>query len=123
MRCPQHLVRPAYRLLLFGSFLLAGSPMAEPAQAGEVTALVPAYFYPTWWVGSPWDQLNAAAARIPLEAIMNPASGPGGAPNSAYQYAVGQLQAAGGKVIGYVPTGYGARPAADVLADVALYVT
>jgi hypothetical protein len=105
------------------TLLFIGPLAGASVQADQVVALVPAYFYPTWWVGSPWDQLNAAAARIPLEAIMNPDSGPGGAPNSDYQYAVGQLQAAGGKVIGYVPTGYGARPAADVLADVALYVT
>jgi hypothetical protein len=36
--------------------------------------------------------------------------------------AVGQLHAAGGKVIGYVPTGYGSRPADEILADVSDYV-
>jgi hypothetical protein len=91
-------------------------------RADEVVALVPAYFYPTWWSGSPWDDLNAAAARIPIEAIMNPASGPGTAANPDYAYAVGALKLAGGKVIGYVPTGYGSRAPADVLADVAAYV-
>lgn len=88
----------------------------------QVTALVPAYFYPTWWSGSPWDQLNAAATTIPIEAIMNPASGPGSVANSDYQYAVTQLQAAGGKVLGYVPTGYGFRSIADVMADVQSYI-
>lgn len=98
-------------------------PLAETlARADDVVALVPAYFYPTWWQGSPWDDLNAAAARIPVEAIMNPASGPGTAANSDYQFAVGELQASGGKVIGYVPTGYGSRSADDILDDVLCYL-
>ena len=53
---------------------------------------------------------------------MNPASGPGSVANSDYQYAVTQLQAAGGTVIGYVPTGYGFRSIADVMADVQSYI-
>ena len=88
-----------------------------------MVALVPAYFYPTWWDGSPWDDLNTAAASIPIEAIMNPDSGPGTAVNPDYQVAVGQLHAAGGKVIGYIPTGYGSGSADDILADVLDYVT
>ena len=122
MRLPHHFVRFARILTLAVSAFLVGTLFASSTQADEITALVPAYFYPTWWVGSPWDELNAAAARIPVEAIMNPASGPGAAANSDYQYAVGALQTAGGLVIGYVPTGYGSRSAADVTADVASYI-
>jgi Spherulation-specific family 4 len=99
-------------------------PLAETlARADDVVALVPAYFYPTWWVGSFWDDLNAAAARIPVEAIMNPASGPGTASNPDYVVAVCELQKAGGKVIGYVPTGYGFRCADDILCDVSAYLS
>src|SRR5262245_28411723 len=93
------------------------------ARADQVTALVPAYFYPTWWSGSPWDDLNKAAAKIPIEAIMNPASGPGADVNTDYVAAVGALQNAGGKVIGYVSTGFGARSAADVKADINAYLS
>lgn len=109
-------------LALALSLTTLGPLSGTMTRADEVVALVPAYFYPTWWSGSPWDQLNAAAARIPIEAIMNPASGPGPGPNSDYQFAVGQLRAAGGKVIGYVATGYGSRSAADVLAEVEAYL-
>jgi len=87
-----------------------------------VTALVPAYFYPTWWSGSPWDDLTRAASRIPLEAIMNPASGPGTAPNADYERAVADLRMAGGKVIGYVATGYGARPLGAILGEIDAYL-
>jgi hypothetical protein len=52
---------------------------------------------------------------------MNPASGPGAGPNSDYTHEVDILRAAGGQVIGYVPTTYGARPIDQVLADVDAY--
>jgi Spherulation-specific family 4 len=90
-------------------------------RADEVVALVPAYFYPSY-LGSPWDDLNTAAARIPIEAIMNPDSGPGPGVNSDYVTAVQNLQAAGGKVIGYVATGYGARASEDILNDISNYI-
>jgi Spherulation-specific family 4 len=112
-------------LVLAISLITATVAGSSQAQADQVTALVPAYFYPTWWLptGSPWNQLNAAAATIPIEAIMNPASGPGAAFNPDYGVAVTELQAAGGKVIGYVPTSYGARAIEDVMADVQSYIT
>src|SRR4051812_25332655 len=122
MQRPHRLAQLARSLALALSVLLAGPLTASPAAAEEITALVPAYFYPTWWRGSPWDDLNAAASRIPIEAIMNPASGPGPGANPDYRVAVGALQASGGRVIGYVPTGYGSRPAAEVIADVRAYL-
>ena len=123
MRLPHHFARLACSLALVLTILCTGSTTAKQAPGNEVTALVPAYFYPTWWSGSPWDDLNAAAAKIPIEAIMNPASGPGKAPNSDYEHAVVALQNAGGRVIGYVPTGYGSRTQGAVLADVKSYLT
>ncbi len=92
---------------------------ATGAQAA-LTAIVPAYFYPS--NNSPWDDLNAAASRIPVTAIMNPGSGPGNFQDSNYVNAVNDLRTAGGKVIGYVSTSWGARSAADVKADIDKYV-
>jgi hypothetical protein len=71
-------------------------------------ALVPAYFYPSPG-GSQWDQLAADAGRIPIMAILNPASGPGSAQDPNYVAAVDNLRAAGGQVIGYVHTSYAGR--------------
>jgi spherulation-specific family 4 protein len=85
-----------------------------------LTAIVPAYFYPT--NNSPWDDLNLAAARIPVTAIMNPGSGPGNLQDSNYVNVVNNLRTAGGKVIGYVSTSYGARSSATVKADIDKYV-
>jgi Spherulation-specific family 4 len=93
---------------------------------GGVTAAplgitVPAYFYP----GPLWEQLNQAASQVPLTAIMNPASGPQAptADITNYNNAVRSLQAAGGRVLGYIYTSYGSRAIAAVKADVDLYVT
>ncbi len=81
--------------------------MVSTASHGAVDLLVPAYFYPSA-SGSAWNTLVAAAqSGAPVTAIMNPGSGPGLAPNSDYVAAVNALRAAGGKVLGYVPTGYG----------------
>jgi hypothetical protein len=85
-----------------------------------LTAIVPAYFYPT--PSSPWLDLNSAASRIPVTAIMNPGSGPGIFQDSNYVNAVDNLRTAGGKVIGYVSTSYGARSSATVKAEIDDYV-
>lgn len=91
------------------------------ASATEI--LVPAYFYPSSDPNlSFWDEMTAAASQgVGITAIMNPNSGPSNAVNSDYTTAVNDFRAAGGKVIGYVSTQYGARDANAVLADVNAY--
>ena len=91
------------------------------ANATEI--LVPAYFYPSSDPNlSFWDEMTAAASQgVAITAIMNPDSGPSNAINSDYTAAVDTFRAAGGKVIGYVSTQYGARDAGAVLADVSAY--
>lgn len=74
---------------------------------------IPAYFYP----GALWNQATASSPTVSLM-TMNPASGPGTAPNSDYVTAVLNAQLAGIKVIGYVHTSYGARDAMVVKAEI-----
>ena len=89
----------------------------------DLTAIVPAYFYPSGGgLTGYWADLNAAAARIPVTAIMNPGSGPGTFQNSDYVSAVNNLRTAGGKVIAYVSTSYGSRSSTVVKADIDKYV-
>lgn len=90
------------------------------ASADNLEVVVPAYFYPSPQ-GSPWSELTAAADRVPVTAILNPASGPGSSRDTNYVAAVSQLRTAGGRVIGYVPTGFGSRSLADVFADINAY--
>lgn len=84
---------------------------------GPVNLLVPAYFYPP----TEWDQLAASGTAAGITAILNPASGPGSSPDPNYVAAVANLRGAGGKVIGYVHTSYGARNIATVKAEIDQY--
>ncbi len=98
---------------LLGAFLAALTPEALiPAAAAErpaMTLVVPAYFYPNP-AGSDWDRLTRAAqADIAIFAIMNPASGPGDVRDANYTRAIQSFRAAGGRVLGYVPSGYAGR--------------
>jgi hypothetical protein len=99
-----------------------GSP--APARA-ELGALIPAYFYPgtggTEGYTNGWAEMAAAAGTIPITAIFNPASGPGGSVNSDYVKAITNLENAGGKVVAYIDTDYGAIPQATVLNEVNIY--
>jgi Spherulation-specific family 4 len=75
-------------------------------QAAPLDIVVPAYFYPSF-SGSAWDQLTVAASSgVRVTAIVNPGSGPGTARNTDYVRAINNFRAAGGVVLGYVPSGY-----------------
>ena len=92
--------------------------------AHAVNILLPAYFYPSSDPSlSFWDEMTAAAGQVGITAIMNPNSGPGSSVNSDYTTAVNAFRAAGGKVVGYVYTDYGARLPAEVLSEVASYAS
>lgn len=77
---------------------------------------IPAYFYP----GALWTQARNAAPKVKIM-VMNPNSGSGTSPNTDYAMAVSQARNAGIKVVGYVYTSYGARPAAAVKQEITNY--
>jgi Spherulation-specific family 4 len=54
---------------------------------------------------------------VPVLAVVNPANGPGAAPSADYAAGIARLTAAGVKVIGYVHTLWGARPAAELQSE------
>jgi hypothetical protein len=86
--------------------------------AAPMGILVPGYFDPP---GGFWSELNFAATRVPLVAIMNPNNGPGRTQNPNFVAAVNSLHTAGGHVIGYVSTSYAARDTNTVKADIDRY--
>src|SRR5262245_24327266 len=104
----------------------AGDPDAQPfdvsvdgapPRPGTVRMAVPAYFDPP----SPaWQRLIAGAPAVGM-IVFNPESGPGTASDPAYTQVIAQAQAAGIIVLGYVATSYGARPEADIVADINRY--
>jgi hypothetical protein len=101
----------------------ATTPAAPPASGVAMGIVVPAYFYPKWSTPSTnyWDDLIAAAARVPLIAIMNPSDGPGTAVDPGYVRAVAEMHAAGGRLVGYIRTVYTTRSLSSVKTDIDRY--
>ena len=83
---------------------------------GTVKMAVPAYFVP----GPEWQRVIAGAPTVGM-IVFNPDSGPGTATDPGYTQVIGQAQAAGITVLGYVATNYGQRAEADVAADINRY--
>jgi hypothetical protein len=113
-RSLQHLSWPA---LQFAVICAAGFCVGKAVALGF---LVPAYFDPDS-SSAAWASLNQAALRVPLIAIANPNNGPTASRIASYSKAIAALRAAGGKVIGYVYSGYGQRPLGQIETDVDRY--
>jgi hypothetical protein len=119
--------RPLLALLALGGCATGSQDAAELAAGVDLTRslqlLVPLYQYPDPGATTyRWDDVAAAAARVPVVAIVNPHSGPGnGPPDENYQAAMRELRDAGVPMLGYVYTRYGERPLPEVLGDIDLY--
>lgn len=59
--------------------------------------------------------------NVPVIVAINPNTGPGTATDPNYSDFIAVLHGAGGTVCGYVATGFGTRPEADVYADIGLW--
>lgn len=82
--------------------------------------MVPAYFTADT-SSSPWSELSAGRQSypdVPVTAILNPDNGTFSGADPNYVQAIADFTAKGGKVVGYVRTGYGGRSMADVEANV-----
>jgi hypothetical protein len=93
-----------------------------PARDDALTALVPAYFYPSDQHLEDWARLAEAARSIPLEVILNPASGPGKKQDLNYVTVIARLRRSGARILAYVDSDYGRRPLDAVEADLRTYV-
>ena len=111
------------RLLLssfVAAFMVTTTTWQLPSRTASV--LVPAYFYPAGLGLDGWNRLAQGARSINIEAILNPASGPGNAQDKTYVAVVNNLRTAGGSVYGYVSTQYGSRAMAIVMKDITTYI-
>ncbi|MEU3535884.1 spherulation-specific family 4 protein [Streptomyces murinus] len=81
-----------------------------------MSLLIPLYVHPAQDPGA-WHRLITAAART-YAVVLNPASGPGAAPDPAYTAAARALRTAGARLLGYVDTDYGTRDRAAITEDV-----
>jgi hypothetical protein len=94
---------------------LAGMQKADAAAAAGI--MVPLYTYP----GATWDTVIETKndhPGVPVVAIVNPASGPGGARDSNYVSGIDELKDAGVIVLGYVSTAYTGRSLDAVRGDI-----
>lgn len=85
--------------------------------------LAPAYFYPAG--NTYWDDLTNLAAGLAantVTAILNQSNGHFTTADPNYVTVANNFVAVGGKLVGYVYSSYGARPIADVKADIANYI-
>ncbi|KUN01261.1 hypothetical protein AQI95_32380 [Streptomyces yokosukanensis] len=81
-----------------------------------MSLLIPLYVHPAEDPGA-WHRLITAADRT-FAVVLNPASGPGTAPDPAFTAAARALHTAGARLLGYVDTDYGVRDQADITEDV-----
>jgi hypothetical protein len=102
--------------------LLVGITSRKVVPPRSTTELVPAYFYPSGAGLAAWNQLTLDAGSIRIEAILNPASGPGTTRDPNYVVVVNNLRKAGGSVFGYVSTEYGNRDITIVIKDIKQYI-
>ncbi|MGW4868027.1 spherulation-specific family 4 protein [Streptomyces chartreusis] len=79
--------------------------------------LIPYYEHPSVRRAE-WDAIIAAAPRL-HGVVLNPASGPGEAPDPAFAEVAARLASAAVRVLGYVDTDYGRRAHAEVVRDIA----
>ena len=94
--------------------LYAVGPVLFAVDAQKVAT--PSYFYP----GHLWTRMENALPEGSI-VIVNPSSGPGGAVDQNYAAQAKRSRAASLVVLGYVYTGYGRRPSAEVKSDIDKY--
>jgi len=97
-----------------------GAPTPTPTSGSSpMEILYPLYSYP---ISSPpnlyiWDDVALANSKVPITAIINPASGPN-TPDPQYIIGMNELLSAGVKMIGYVHTARGARDISEVKTEI-----
>lgn len=113
---------------LFSGAIAAAATFAVGGSGAyaQIDILVPAYFYPgvdgNGNSQDDWQDMVDAVDAVGVTAIMNPASGSGTSANTDYQSAVSDLQNAGGLVIGYIHSSWGARSFSQLQTEIQNYI-
>lgn len=97
--------------------IVAGTTITKAEAAAAAGIMVPLYTYP----GETWDTVIETKndhPDVPIAAIVNPASGPGGSRDSNYVSGIEELKDAGVIVLGYVSTAYMGRSLDAVKGDI-----
>lgn len=110
-------------ILAFPSWigLPGGAALAVDSGVRTLGTIIPLYSYPTL---PTWDTLVEVKHRypyVPVIAIVDPANGPGAAPDANYSARIPFLKTNGITVIGYVDTAYAQKPLADAESEIATW--
>jgi hypothetical protein len=101
-----------------GGTRASGGAGASDATTAVTGCIVPLYTDPGDTSWSTIVLAKSAHPRVPVVAIVNPNSGPGSAPSTAYTAGIASLTTASIRTIGYVHTSYGARAASAVRDEI-----
>ncbi|WP_210208901.1 spherulation-specific family 4 protein [Roseiarcus fermentans] len=105
--------------------VVAFGPTAS--RAGDMRLLVPAYFDPgtggTEGQTDGWAQMTASAGKVGITAIFNPVGGPDTSADPSYAAALAGFESAGGTVVAYIDTLYGAAPVGAMEAQIETYLS
>lgn len=104
--------RPRVLPVLIVVLILAGAAGLIVKLTSHSVARCEASFVPAFFPPSDWGRALGGGS-VPSVMILNPASGPGSAPDPAFKTAVSQARGAGVRVIGYIGTDYSQRPLAE----------
>ncbi len=101
--------------------------MGEPqpplaAKQYRLQLLVPAYIYPVGAGRKEWQRLIAAASKVKIVVIANPASGPGEERNLDYATIFTEASRRGVTLVGYVNTQYADRALDEIKKDIDRWV-
>jgi hypothetical protein len=108
-------------MILVVGFLSTAIHPASSATQTPTGLIVPLYAYPTSPTWNGLIQAKQSNPHVPIIAIINPNSGPGGSSDPAYVSGIASLQSAGISVVGYVPTGYASVSLSTVEASATDY--
>lgn len=100
-------VSSGWEVLTFSATGGSSAVQCVPTSSQRAGLIYPIYSDPPSGIYSGLITLMASNPNVPVVVILNPNSGPGSSASAAYTTAIGQLQAAGAVVLGYVETGYG----------------
>jgi hypothetical protein len=104
--------RPRLLPVLIVVLVLAGATGLIVKLTSHSAARCEASFVPAFFPPSDWGRA-LGGATVPAVMILNPASGPGTAPDRYFKTAVSQARDSGARVIGYIGTDYSQRPLAE----------
>src|SRR2546428_1589502 len=112
---------PAIVGVLFLAAIVTATARTGSASTSGSGIVIPLYTYPTDGSWAETLQAKNAHPNVPIIAVINPSSGPGGSSDLKFVQGVKNFQAAGIIVLGYVATGYASHLISSLESQIGSY--